>query len=97
MAKHSSVPKENQNQGPEKIASWLKTLRFKKRLFGGADEADVWKKLNQLNQMYEQLLEEERLRYDLLLEERMKQFRQQTEDQPESGTEGSLENETEIQ
>ena len=71
---------ENQKQ-PQKpelssIAAWLKKVKFRKKLFGGVDEADVWKKLDELNRMYEQLHEEERIRYDALLEERVKEYQQ---------------------
>ncbi|MEE0691296.1 MAG: hypothetical protein U0M33_00085 [Lachnospiraceae bacterium] len=36
------------------------------------DEADVWKKIQELNNLYEEALRWERKRYDLLLEERAK-------------------------
>ena len=52
----------------EKIARYLKQLHFKKRLFG-VDEADVWKKIEKLNEMYEDAVLAERKRYELLLEE----------------------------
>ena len=56
-------------------------MKFRKKFFGGVDEADVWKKINELNQMYEELHEEERMRYDLLLEERVKQYQQKVKEQ----------------
>ncbi|MFR1945918.1 hypothetical protein [Faecalimonas umbilicata] len=46
-------------------------MKFKKRLFG-VDEADVWKKIQELNHLYEEALAWERKRYDLLLKERTK-------------------------
>ena len=49
------------------IAKYLKKLRFKPRLFG-VDQADVWKKLEELNSLYETALLAERARYDALLE-----------------------------
>lgn len=68
---------KNENRGQEKskklnheqqrIADWLATVRFRKRLLGGIDENDVWKKLEQLNNMYESALSAERARYDALL------------------------------
>jgi hypothetical protein len=39
------------------------------------DEADVWKKIQELNQLYDEALRWERKRYDLLLEEQTKDRR----------------------
>lgn len=50
------------------IADWLDTVHFRRKYFGGVDEADVWKKLNELNTMYDNALMNERARYDALLE-----------------------------
>ena len=33
------------------IASFLKTVKFKRKLFGGVDEKDVWKKIDELNEL----------------------------------------------
>lgn len=55
------------NHEQEKIAEWLKKVRFRKKLFGGIDEQDVWQKIEQLNEMYESALSAERARYDALL------------------------------
>lgn len=55
----------------EGIRAWLKRVRFKKAAFGGVDEADVWKKIGELNTLYEQALAAERMRYDALLDERI--------------------------
>ena len=37
----------------EDVALFMKQLRFKKKLFGGVQEMDVWRKLEQLHQQYE--------------------------------------------
>lgn len=58
---------EKLNHEQQRIADWLTTVRFRKRLLGGIDENDVWKKLEQLNNMYESALSAERARYDALL------------------------------
>lgn len=58
------------NHEQEGIQRWLKQVRFKKTLLGGVDEADVWKKIAELNEMYEAALSAERARYDALLTER---------------------------
>ncbi len=56
------------NREQLKIINWLKEVKFKKQLFGGIDEQDMWKKINHLNEMYEAALNAERIRYDALLE-----------------------------
>ncbi|MCF0259257.1 MAG: hypothetical protein HUJ54_05305 [Erysipelotrichaceae bacterium] len=52
------------------IASFLKTVKFKRKLFGGVDEKDVWKKIDELNELYKAELRAERARFNLLLKER---------------------------
>ena len=56
----------------EQIAEWLKRLKFRRQLFLGLDERDVWKKLVELNELYDASLRAERARYDALLCERQK-------------------------
>ncbi|MCD8074684.1 MAG: hypothetical protein LUF27_06575 [Lachnospiraceae bacterium] len=56
------------NAGHQKMLTWLKKVRFRKKVFGGVDEADVWRKLEELNRLYEASLVAERARYDALLE-----------------------------
>lgn len=55
----------------DRIYDYLKQVRFKRSFLGGVDEADVWKKIGELNEMYDQALAAERLRYDALLAERV--------------------------
>ena len=57
------------NHEQERLQKWLKQVRFKKAVFGGVKEADVWKKLLELNALYEAALSAERARYDALLAE----------------------------
>lgn len=74
------------------IASWLGSVRFRTKLFAGADEVDVWKKIGQLNKMYDDALLAERARYNALLE----QYRltlSQGEAEPEEEYEDSDEDE----
>lgn len=59
------------NREQLQIANWLKTARFRKQLFGGISEEDVWKKIEQLNELYDAALRAERIRYDVLLKERL--------------------------
>lgn len=49
------------------ITGWIKNLKFRRKLFGGVDEADVLKKMEELNNLYEKALLSERARYDALL------------------------------
>lgn len=55
------------NHEQENIRKWLKQVRFKRTTFGGVNEADVWKKIAELNSLYEAALSAERARYDALL------------------------------
>ncbi len=58
------------NHEQARIHQWLKQVRFRKSTFGGVEEADVWKKIAELNGLYEAALSAERARYDALLAER---------------------------
>ena len=58
------------NREQKRILAWLKKVRFRRQLFGGVSERDVWKKIEELNSMYNLALVAERARYDALLEER---------------------------
>ena len=57
-------------QEEQRIAAWLSKVRFRKQLFGGVSEKDVWKKIGELNEMYKRALIAERARYDALLARR---------------------------
>lgn len=46
------------------IYDYLNNVRFKRKLFGGLDEADVWKKIEELNRLYEKALLADRIRRD---------------------------------
>ncbi len=60
---------KDKNENIKKIADWLEKISFRKQFFGGLSENDVWKKINELNQMYQATLEAERIRYNTLLED----------------------------
>lgn len=62
------------NLEQEEIINWLEKVKFSKQLLGGVNEQDVWKKINELNEMYEAALRAERIRYDALLEEQKKRY-----------------------
>ena len=53
----------------EKIKGFLQKVKFRKRIFGGVSEKDVWTKIRELNDMYRQALLAERIRYDTLIAE----------------------------
>lgn len=57
------------NHEQARIQEWLRTVRFRKTPVGGVDEADLWRKLQELNALYEAALSAERARYDALLKE----------------------------
>ena len=44
-----STEKESLNSEQQNIVEWLKKVRFRKQLFGGISEQDVWKKIDELN------------------------------------------------
>lgn len=50
-----------------KIARWLSTVKFKKKAVGGLDPEDVWKKIDELNTMYENAILAERVRCNLVI------------------------------
>jgi len=53
----------------EAIIQWYKTVKFRKKLLGGVDEAAMWKKLEELYALYEAAIRAERTRYNVLLEQ----------------------------
>lgn len=57
---------ERMSREQRRIAHWLKQVKFRKSLFG-VSERDVWKKISELNDMYNAALIAERARYDALL------------------------------
>lgn len=75
VKKSANSLSDGENASPEpqldNVRKWLKTVRFKKSFIGGVDEADVWKKISELNSLYEAALAAERVRYDALLKERV--------------------------
>lgn len=65
--KDTNLPTQEQER---RIAAWLQNVKFRKQVFGGVSEKDVWTKIGELNEMYNQALLAERARYDALLAER---------------------------
>ena len=65
---HTVLEADALNREQLQIINWIKEVRFRKQLFGGVNEQDVWKKIETLNEMYDAALKAERVRYDVLLE-----------------------------
>ena len=72
-----STYKEVINQEHKEIIKWFQTVKFRRTLFGGVDENDVWKKLQELNQLYESAIRAERERYNILLTDHEKTYESQ--------------------
>lgn len=54
----------------EEIAAWLKELKFRKKWVGGVDEADVWRKLEELQSQYQSAFDAQAQRASALIAER---------------------------
>lgn len=80
----------------EAVRKWIKKVRFKKALFG-VSETDVWKKIAELNQLYEAALTAERVRFNVLLKERVAMTARYMEQQyaPQTKTAEETENPSE--
>ena len=52
------------------ITDALSAMKFRKKVFGGVDEADVWKKLEALQNTYQLVYDEQAAYYQALLDER---------------------------
>lgn len=65
LEKNPPVP--SGNFAFDAVGQWLQKVRFRRKLFLGVSEADVWQKMEELNNLYEAALLAERARYDTLL------------------------------
>lgn len=54
----------------EEIASMMKEMHFKKKFFGGVDEADVWRQLEKLQNEYRAAFEAQQEQNRALIRER---------------------------
>lgn len=64
------APQVQPAPGLEGIARTLREMKFRKKLLGGVDEADVWKKLEKLQQEYEIAYHQQAAYYQALLDDR---------------------------
>ncbi len=53
----------------EDIAEMFRRLKFRKKLFGGVEEQDVWKKLDDIQKAYRSAYEAQAVRYETILSE----------------------------
>ena len=51
----------------QEILEWIRKVKFRKKLLGGVDEVQLWKKLEELYGLYANAIRAERARYDALL------------------------------
>lgn len=56
------------------VAQALSAMKFRKKTFGGVDESDVWKQLEALQRLYQQVYDEQAAYYQALLDERDQQL-----------------------
>lgn len=50
------------------IVKWIQSVKFRHLAFGGVDEADLWKQLGELYDLFHQAVSAERARYEGLLQ-----------------------------
>lgn len=75
MGKNTLQIKNNRLlQEEQDILDWFENVHFKPAAFGGVQEADVYKKLEELNRLYKAAMSAERARYDALLSDRIDEF-----------------------
>ena len=49
----SRPPNVPRSRTMEDVAEYISRMRFKKKFFGGVDEADVWRQIEELHREYE--------------------------------------------
>lgn len=54
----------------QNIADALSAMKFRKKLFGGVDESDVWRQLENLQRLYQLVYDEQAAYYQALVDER---------------------------
>ena len=67
-----------ENPYQRKIADWLGKMKLRRVTFGGVSEKQVWKRIGELNEMYQKMLAIERARYEVLLHQAGVQMDPQT-------------------
>lgn len=54
----------------KEIAVYIKQMRFRRKLFGGVDESDVWRQLSELHKEYQTAFDAQREVSRVLLQEK---------------------------
>lgn len=57
------------------IAAMFEGMRFRKKIIGGVDEADVWRQLENLQRVYQLVYDEQAAYYQALIDERDQSIR----------------------
>lgn len=77
----------------EELLQWFQNVKFRKKLVGGVDEEHLWKKLEELNGLYDAAIRAERVRYDALIREHtrvcntvIQKYKQKLQENSESDT-----------
>lgn len=52
------------------IADAISAMKFRKKVFGGVDESDVWRQLENLQRLYQLVYDEQAAYYQALIDER---------------------------
>lgn len=52
------------------IAEALSAMKFRKKMFGGVEEADVWRQLEALQRTYQEVYDQQAAYYQALLDQR---------------------------
>ncbi len=73
-----AAPPLPENPWQKKIADWLGKVKLRRVMFGGVSEKQVWKRIGELNEMYQEMLKVERARYEVLLHQQGIVFDPQT-------------------
>ena len=60
---------EPQSEEHGEIIDFFKKIKFRKQTIGGLDERSVWKKLEELNRLYDSAIRAEKIRRTALLDE----------------------------
>lgn len=54
----------------QNIADLLSNMKFRRKMFGGVDEADVWRQIENLQRTYQLVYDEQAAYYQALIDER---------------------------
>ena len=54
----------------QNIADLLSNMEFRRKIFGGVDEADVWRQIENLQRTYQLVYDEQAAYYQALIDER---------------------------